>query len=364
MLQHRLWIPAPGSTAGPLDADPLPSTDFWITSRRRVHHPWIAQTGDGPDAVPDISFGGQELDPVTGHTIDGEIQIRVIDEPAPIATIACDLESLIDEGNVHLSDGLAFSSGKWTITENVTGLTAPGWFGINGNGEVDVSGFILFGSGTWNGYIEATLDGTEGGGTHWTPGQRVAFRVRVGWGLDTGPGNLFLETEGGIDPEDGETIHRVSFPDGSYDFWTIDETLAPNIYDNVASAIADASGEVIVRIGGEGYGGSCNLNATISDLQAVSCENVEVPGDPDDLYVTGSLADSNARQQLLGRPFYLVESLDAGATWTRVLYAGFTKQATMERSKTYLFTGGDNGRGRRVSRAWAGLNPVEDFIVP
>jgi hypothetical protein len=358
MLQHRLWIPAPGSTAGPLDADPLPDSDFWITSRRRRFHNWTADDGSGR---PDISFGGQELDPVTGHTTDGEVQIRVIDEPAPISTIACGMDSLINEGNVHLDDGLAFSSGMWTPHEVVSGLTAPGWFGLNAGGEVTVSGFVLLGSGTWDGYIEATLDGTEGGGAHWTPGQRVAFRVRVVWGLDTGPGNLFLETEGGVDPEDGETIHRVSFPDGSYDFWTIPADLAPNVYDNVASAIADANGEVIVRIGGEGYGGSCNLNATISDLEAVSCEDVETPGDPDELYITGSLADANARQQQGGRPLFLVESLDSGETWTRVIYAGYVKQITMERSKTFLFTGGDAGRGRRNSRAFSGLNPVENF---
>lgn len=361
-LQHRLVIPAPDSAFAPGDADPLEDTDFYITSKRRVDHPWIAQVGDGEDGRPDITGDGQRLDPATGRVVDGEYQIRVIDVPAPFEIVACDVDDvLVDEGHAHLDDGTAFTTGGWTITENVTGLTAPGWFGINGFGEVDVSGFILFGSGTWEGWIEKTFDGTEGGGDAWTPGQRVAVHARVSWGLDTGPGNLFLETEGGVDPEDGETVHRVSFPDGSYSFWTIPDGLAPNVYDTVASAIADGSGQVIVRIGGEGYGGSCNLNATFSDLEFVSCANVldEVNGPR---YVTGWLADSDARQQLLGRRAYLEESLDEGTTWTSVLYAGYVKRISLDQSLTYVFTLGDAGRGRRVARAWKALNPVEDFI--
>ena len=358
MLQHRLWIPAPGSTAGPLDVDPLPDSDFWITSKRRQNHPWIADDGSGR---PDISFGGQELDPVSGHTTDGEVQIRVIDEPAPVTGIVCGIASLVDEGDAGL-DANAFTTGGWSVTENVTGLTAPGWFSASING-ITAAGFVLFGSGTWNGYVEKTFDGTESGGPAWTPGQRVGVHCRVLWPLDTGPGNLYIETEGGLDPLTGDTVTRVSFLDGTYDFWTIDPDLNVVVFNGVISAVADASGELIFRWGGEGYGGSCNLHATLGDLQFVSCENVETPGDPDELYTTASLADENARQQQLGRPLYLVESLDGGQTYTRVVYAGFTKQITMERSKTFLFTGGDNGRGRRVSRAFSGLNPVENFTA-
>jgi hypothetical protein len=357
-LQHRLVIPGVGSVFTPGDPDPLPDTDFYITSRRRTTHPWIADDGEGN---PDISLDGQRINPVLGHAEDGEVAIRVIDVVAPIATVACDVNDvLVAEGNAHLDDGTAFTTGGWAITEVVGGLTAPGWFGLNGFGEVTVSGFVLFGSGSWDGYIQKTFDGTEGGGPAWTPGQRVAVHARVTWGLDTGPGNLFIETEGGIDPVDGETVHRVSFPNGSYSFWDIPPDLAPNVYDTGASAIADASGEVIVRLGGENYGGSCNLNATFSDLEFFSCEDVEVAVG-ENRYVTGWLADDDARQQLLGRKAYLEESLDGGVTWGHVAYAGHVKQITMERSLTYLFTLGDSGRGRRVSRAWSGLNPVEDF---
>lgn len=361
-LQHLLVIANPGALT-PYDpaSTALPGEEHvFFTSRRRVDHPWIAQAGEGPNARPDISIGGQRLELPLGRTVDGECQVRVIDEPAPIMGIVCGIDVLIDEGHLNLNDGLAFSSGKWTIHESVSGLTAPGWFGINVSGEIDVSGFILFGSGTWTGYVEATLDGTEGGGPAWTPGQRVAVHFRVVWPLDTGPGNLFVETEGGLDPLTGDTVNRTSFPNGAFDFWTIDPALNVTVFNGVISAVTDASGELIIRWGGEGYGGSCNLNATLSDMQVVSCEEQLISIDSN-AYMTANLADDDARQRLLGWPYYLKSSVDGGASWTEMVYAGYLKQATMERSKTFLLTGGDAGRGRRVSRAWAGLNPIEDF---
>lgn len=358
-LQHRLVVPAPGSAFAPGDPDPLADTDFWITSRRRVYHPWIAQTGDGPDAAPDISTDGQRLDPVTGHVEDGETQVRVIDVAAPIAAIACGANILVDEGNAGLN--ASYLSNGWALTEFRTGGTSA----LNWGSTVsypNFSGFILFGSGTYTGYIEKTFDGTEGGGAAWTPAQRVGVHFRVSWTLDSGPGNLFAAVVGGVDPETGDTINHVSFPNGSYDFWTIPSDLGSNyVFDGYLSGVADASGELKVRLGGEGYGGSCNVYAEFRDLQFVSCEEIVVSVEAE-RYVTGWLADSDARQQLLGRKAYLEESLDEGVTWTRVLFAGYVKQITMPASLTYVFTLGDSGRGRRVSRAWADLDPTEDFV--
>jgi hypothetical protein len=356
-LQHRLVIPGVGSVFVPGDSDPLPDTDFYITSRRRTTHPWIADDGEGS---PDIATDGQRIDPVLGHAQDGEVAIRVIDVAAPIAAIACGADVLVAEGNAGL-DGNAITSGDWVVTEVSGGPGESMQFGQTVS-YPNLNGFILFG-GFFDGYIEKAVpfNGTEGGGAAWTPGQRVGVHFRIIWTLDTGAGNIFAEVEGGLDPETGETTNRVSFPNGSYDFWDIPSDLGPNfVFDGYLSGVADASGELMVRLGGENYGGSCNVYAEFRDLEFVSCEEVVVSVEAE-RYVTGWLADSDARQQLLGRKAYLEESLDGGVTWGHVAYAGYVKQITMERSLTYLFTLGDSGRGRRVSRAWSNLNPVEDF---
>src|SRR5688572_33110596 len=100
-LVHRIVIPGVGSSFAPGDVDPLPDTDFYITSRRSIHHPWIAQAGEGLEAGPDISVGGQKLELPLGKATDGEVQIRLIDVAAPLAAVACDINSVL------LPEGLA-----------------------------------------------------------------------------------------------------------------------------------------------------------------------------------------------------------------------------------------------------------------
>jgi hypothetical protein len=85
------------------------------------------------------------------------------------------------------------------------------------------------------------------------------------WSLDTGPGNLFLELV-------GLTTDRLSLPGGSYNFWTIDPSLHAGVVNGYFSTIVPPSGDVIVRIGGEGYSGSCNVFAKFSELEAVDLE--------------------------------------------------------------------------------------------
>lgn len=356
-LQHLLVIVNPDALESYTPASSaLPGEEhFYISSRRRVEHPWIADDGSGR---PDIQVGGQRLELPLGQAVDSECQIRVIDEAAPITAIACGLDILVAEGNAGL-DGNAITSGDWVVTEVSGGPGESIAFGQTVN-YPNLNGFILFG-GFFDGYIERTFDGTEGGGVAWTPGQRVGVHFRISWTLDTGAGNLFAEVEGGTDPQTGETTNRVSFPNGSFDFWTISSDLGPNfVFDGYMSGVADASGELIVRLGGEGYNGSCNVYAEFQDLEFVSCEPVASSVEAE-RYVTSSLADTDARQHLLSRAAYLRESTDGGATWPVVLYAGYVKQITLDASITYLITLGDAGRGRRVSRAWTGLNPIEDF---
>lgn len=338
----------------------LPSEeDVYFTSRHRTDHPWIAQLGDGPGAGPDISIGGQRLELPLGRATDGECQVRIIDVAAPVTAVACDINSvLIPEGDTDLHlDATAFSSGMWTVEKDYVAPNGPhNWWGVNAGGPT-FNGSALFGwadAGPWvrSSWITATLDGTEGGGPAWTPGQKVGFRFRVNWSLDTGGGNIFVEVNG----------VRVSGPSaGSFDFWNMPEDPLNNRVDLVVYAVADANGEVVVKMGGENYFPSCNCQCAFTDLEVVECDDVVVSVDSE-RYMTGNLADTAARQRLLGWPYYLKESTDGGVTWTRVLYAGYLKQATMERSLTFLLVGGDAGRGRRVSRAWTDIDPTADFV--
>jgi hypothetical protein len=348
-LHYRLVGVPPGQSFTPGTADPLSDDLFYVTSKYRAHHPWIESPPEGD---------GQSVDWKTGRVEDGSYTVRVIDVPDTDTAIVCDTSILIPEGGDAGLDANAFTLNGWTAHETVTGLTAPGWFSAGGSG-ISVSGWILFGSGTWNGYVEKTFNGTESGGPAWSPGQRVAVRVRVSWGLDTGPGNLYLETEAGTDPEDGETVHRVSFPNGSYSFWTIPEDLATNIYDNVASAVADENGEVVLRLGGEGYGGSCNLNATFQDVEFVACIESEVPSETS-RYVTRWLADDYARQQMLHWQFYIEQSADGGVTWPTVLYSGYLTALTLDESLVYEFTIGDTRRVERNTAAWRNISPLDN----
>ena len=352
----------------------LPTTehDFW-TSQFRGTRPWIAQRGEGPYATADISIGGQKLELPLGHVADGECQVRVIDVADLV--LACGGTVITPEGDADLNLGAnSYTAGpnKWGRVETDTsGTSIDGVPGLSGLGTIELQiiggepgpgGFILFGSDTYTGYQWRILNGTEGGGPGFVPGRRYAFRCRVSWSLDTGPGNLYIETVGGPDPYaaiPGDTVNRTSFLDGSYDFWTIDPSLNPAVFNGFISAVADASGEIEFRFGAEGYGGSCNVTATISDMEVVSCGLVVAAGT--DLFTTSTLADEDALQKQLGRRYYLKSSDDGGVTFTQMLYAGYLRQETMERALTYLLTGADSGRGRRVSPAWRGIDPVADF---
>ena len=355
-LQHRLVIPGVGSAFVPGDPDPLPDTDFWVSSRRnRAYHPWIADDGQGR---PDIAADGQRIDVLTGRVEDGEVQIRVIDVPAPVTAVACDINSvLVAEGepDLHL-DATAFSSGTWTVNADcpLTSRPAIDWT-ANAAGPL-LGTFALFGwtdPGAWvrSTWIEATFNGSEGGGTPWTPGQKVGFRFRVNWTLDTGGGNVFVEVNG----------TRVSGASGSFDFWSIPVDPLNNQVDFVVFAVVDGSGEVAVKLGAENMYPSFNLTVQFEDMEIVECDDIIAESDTE-RYVTGWLADVDARQQLNGRKAYLEESIDGGATWSRMLYSGYVQSVVLEESLTYLFTLGDTRRVERVTPPWTDIDPMGALI--
>jgi len=377
-LAYRLTIPGVGSVFAPGDPDPLPDTDFYITSKRGQDHPWIAQAGDGPNAGPDLSVGGQELQMPLGRTVDGEVQIRVIDVAAPIATVACDIDAVLIAEGLGLIDATTLFADGWSILGHTQGLgyqfTKPapptssafgGWW-VDLGGEPAIAGSALFfwidydpphmGSYSWppwvrDTWMERTFDGTEGGGPAFTPGQKVGVHFRLNWTLQTGTGAVFVEANG----------QRVTGLAPGFDFWDMPLDALNNQVNGVVWCTVDGAGEILVKMGDEGISPSGNVSVTFSDLEFVECDDVITSVDTE-RYVTSWLADSDARQQLLGRKAYLEESLDGGATWTRVLYSGYLRQAELGASLTYLLTLGDAGRGRRNTKAWSGLNPVEDFV--
>jgi hypothetical protein len=347
-LHYRLVGVPPGVSFTLGTADPLSDDLFYVTSKYNANHPWIESPPEGD---------GQSVDWKTGRVEDGWYSVRVIDVPDTEAAITCGLPVLITDNN---SAGLTadYIANGWTVNGGSTGASTIA-FGNTVNNPY-LQGFILFGSGTYNGYIEKTFNGTEDGGPAWQAGQRVGVSFRISWTLDTGPGNIFAEIEGGTDPETGESVHRVSFPNGSYDFWTIPSELAPNyIHDGFLSGVADSNGELKIRLGGENYGGSCNVYCEFQDLQVVSCTESDVPSETS-RYVTRWLADDFARQQMLGWQFYIEQSTDGGTTWPTVLYSGYLTNLTLDESLVYEFEIGDTRKVERNTAAWRNINPIDN----
>jgi hypothetical protein len=357
-LAYRLVVDTDG-TFTPGDPDPLADTLFWITSRlEQYYHPWIAQAGDGPNVGPDISIGGQKLELPLGRTADGEVQIRVIDVAAPIAGVACDVNaSLVDEGYAGLDATTYQPTGDWTIVPPQGGTGPQNWWAQSVS-EPYISGFALFSwfpydGGPWEreSYITRAFDGTESGGAAFVDGQKVGLRVRTNWTLNTGNSSIFIEANG----------VRVMGLSPSFDFWNIPEDALNNQVDSVVWTTAVGfPASVTVKLGWSGSP-SCNVFCYFNDLQFVECVD-SITGVDEERYVTGWLADADARQQLLGRAAYLEESTNGGATWSRVLYTGYLKQLQLDASLTYLLTLGDAGRGRRNSPAWTDLDPTTDFV--
>jgi hypothetical protein len=378
----------------------LPSEEhYYITSRRRVDHPWIAQQGDGPNARPDISIGGQRLELPLGRTIDGECQVRVIDEPEPI--ISCDWSiDLLDGDN-------AFDTpADWTEetslgvyvayrpdfpydpdTPSAPGVpynltpppgnpprlwgSDPGDYKVGPNGSTSIvagshmnaATFVLF---DWNDDLQGHSPyGNSGVRDVWrtrtmaglTPGTQVGITVKVSVILNSNGGwRVFMRAIGTTTEEWSGHLSDVTIWNQTGGFYV------PTIPGDFLGTVVPPSGEVTFQLGVENMFASGNINVSFNQVEIAQCVPVESPGPITELYTTGSLADDNARQKQLGRPYYLKASTDGGTTFDEMIYAGFTRQITMERSKTFLLTGGDAGRGRRVSRAWRDLNPVEDFV--
>lgn len=343
LLQYRLVVVDPdGAPFTPGDTS-IGDDHFWITSRRRVDHPWIQAPPNGE---------GQKIDLLTGKTSDGQYNVRVIDVPEPICT---------DFSSVVLIEALGsdyLTTGGWTIG----GFEPdPGWNQTIKSWWQPTN--PLFGGsalffwldttsppatlGPWvrESYIFKTYSGL-------TPGQSYGVKVTGSWSLDTGAGNIFIEING----------NRVVFPSGAYSFYDMDGALSANIIDSALTAQADASGEITISMGGTGYAPSCNVTCGFSSVEIREC-TPPAPGiGSGPRYVTGWLADADARQQLLGRSAFLEQSLDDGTSWTMLL-AGYVTSLQMQDSLVYEFAIGDTRRVERTRAAWRDVAPTTEAIT-
>lgn len=356
----RVVVPGIGSSFQPGDPDPLPTTDFFLTSKHREHNPWIEADENG---VIQMTQDGQRFDPLQARMQDGEIVLRAIDAKGLVPV--CGGTILVPEGDAFLNLGPnSFVPGplQWHYVEVTTShgyeddsmMVGHTHFVQVIGGEPGFGGFILFGSDTYNGYIWRKLTG-------FVPGRRYAFRCRVSWGLDTGPGNLYIETIGGADPyasTPGSTTNRTSFPDGTWDFWSVDATLNTSVFNGRISAIADSNGEIEFRFGAEGYGGSCNVVATINDMEISECIEIEDVNAP--YYITAWTSDTFARQQLMNRKAYFELSYDGGMTYPDLLCTKYLTDYKMDVALVWDLTFGDTRRVERVSKAWRGFTPFDE----
>lgn len=155
------------------------------------------------------------------------------------------------------------ASNGWALASDHDHVTYPAMTTWVDSGSPDpyLGGFVLFGAWGDGGPATRSL-WHEKVFTGLQPGVTVGVHLHAAWGLNTGPGSVFLSIEGG----DGSNLVELAPDDVTFDLWTIPENPYPNVRDNVLAGIADVNGEVKVKYGGKGYGGSCNLTVSFAGV--------------------------------------------------------------------------------------------------
>ena len=346
-IQYRLVVEDPATqltapfTPGDATVD---DGHFWVTSRPADGHAWIKEPPSGD---------GQKLDPVTGKVTDGEYTISVIDVPEEVCT---SWTGTLETGAVTLDD--YDTTGGWTIVSDPDSPynQMAGWWGhLPGTNPPIFNGSVLFGwnddgaghtVGPWvrSSWIEKVVTGL-------TPGATYGITFDLTWSLDTGPGNIFVEIEG------ASGASRMAIPSTGNTFWTYGDLVADTLLR--LRATADGSGEVTIRMGGENYAPSANVNCGFADvaLYELTCASYGAAGGA--RYVTSWLADTDARQRLMGRRAWVEQTTDDGATWS-LLLAGYVTSLQMDASLVYVFTVGDTRRIERTRGAWREIAPSQE----
>lgn len=349
-IQYRLVIEDPATQlTAPFAPGDLTVDDghFWVTSRPTDGHAWIAEPPDGE---------GQSIDLVTGKTTDGQYTVRVIDVPEDVC--AAWTGTVVADAAALGFDSTYLTTGGWTINGTFPPGTYP-WDSIHtwwqGAGPAFAGSVLFFwfdqgtepytlGPWTRSSWIEKTITGL-------TPGATYGVTFSLNWTLDTGPGNIFVEIEGADGP------NRLTITATGATIWTI-TTLEQDVQYRLR-ATANASGEITIRAGGENYAPSANVNCSWSDLSLVALTCASYGSASGARYVTAWLADTDARQRLMGRRAWIEQTTDDGASWAMLL-AGYVTDLVMDASLTYVCTIGDTRRVERTRSAWRDLDPVNE----
>lgn len=334
-IQYRLVVEDPAGAAFAPGDLVVGDDHFWVTSRPVDGHPWIAEPPDGE---------GQSIDLVTGKTTDGQYTVRVIDVPEETCTSWTSTE-VVDAATLGLN--ASYVANGWTINDSTGGAyAAPASFW--NAGSPTVGGFVwpTWGDGgpqyrsTW---IEKTVTGL-------TPGSTYGVTIYTNWSLATGGVIAYVEI-------DGATGTSRYIPPGGADFWTIAELKADAQLR--LRATATGAGEVTIRCGVENLQGGTNVTCGFLDaaLHELTCATYGPAGGSH--YVTYWLADTDARQQLMGRRAWIEQTTDDGASWAMLL-AGYVTDLVLDDSLVYTFTIGDTRRVERTRSAWRDLDPVNE----
>lgn len=345
-IDYRLVILDPDYEGGADVFSPgdltISARHWYVTTVRGGVRPYIE--GDEPP-VGD----GQEVDLITGKVTDGSYTVRVIDNQGTVG------------GGTGTNDELNDAALDTRWSRNYSGDFIGDPWGI---------GFIQY-PAAGSSDMGVTL-----GGSHffYTPGSEY-FRSRVFTGLSPSTdytvqlryynrGCASLLGYGLGAPADGpRPFLRSGF----------NEVVGSNVRPPLVTPPSNPGADILtLTVTSDGSG---NLAVEFGVRQSVACAVFSwvlgfdwvriAPGTPATTgrYVTLSLADPNARQQVLGRKAFLEQSFNRGASWPSVLQSGFVTDYRMQKSLVWDITIGDTRRVERNTKAFAQITQHFDNVT-
>jgi hypothetical protein len=275
---------------------------FTITSIRDGENPYIAEPPDGD---------GESLDPLTGKVEVGSYTIRVIDA---VGTVLFDSEDAptLDEPMDWANQAAAEADG-WTVNDV-----------IFDNGEdlgPHATGVTIFGEP--GAHLSKTLTGL-------TPGDEYRASLWVVSSVQAEWRYLGLELESGGE-ERRDVLHGHFGAQGEVQLVTPLITIA-------------GDGELTVRLETNWDGSTFRAAGLL--VTRVQTQSTSVAS----RIITGHLADSEGRQQLLSKRAFIEEREDGGA-WTAIT-AGYVTDLSLVDALQYEFSVGSTQRIEQTKRVF------------
>lgn len=317
------------SAVTPFDlADPTGNDEhFWVTSSRDPDlHNYIT-------APPDDY--GDTLDLLTSKVTDGACRVAVSDvyQGGGIVGTPPSISDTLT-GDITQSGWVAQSSA------GLGGSSATGSIGPDGDISQNLACNLLGGVGPVYAQMYKTFFAADGVAPNTTYAVRVICRAKPRTSPDRlTPGNgakprLQVWTESG--PTEAYGIEYDASGADPYEPW------------GVLSVTVTTGSIGYLGIGWGWYSLTGAWLFTGFEFDSVTITEVQSPGLPAGRYVTLWLADTSARQQMLGRAAYVLESIDGGATWT-ILRHGYVTDIELPVAQTYLITVGGARRRERTT---------------